>query len=107
VGDAEQWAEQRLLASSADALDSDFLKVGHHGSRTSSSAEFLARVTPGVAVISCGIRNRFGHPHPEALARLLAVGARIIRLDQAGAALWQSDGEASRLDTFLPLPRPP
>lgn len=104
VGDAEHWAEQRLLATRADALDADFLKVGHHGSRTSSSATFLARVTPGVAAISCGIRNRFGHPHPQTLDGLTRAGAHVIRVDQAGAARWESDGEAIRVDTFTPSP---
>jgi competence protein ComEC len=104
VGDAERWAEQRLLATRGDALDADFLKVGHHGSRTSSSAEFLARVTPGIATISCGIRNRFGHPHAEALTHLTAVGARVIRLDQTGAVSWQSDGRSTRLATFAKAP---
>lgn len=104
VGDAERWAEQRLLATRADALDADFLKVGHHGSRTSSSVEFLALVTPSVATISCGIRNRFGHPHAEALAHLGAAGASVLRLDQTGAVTWQSDGQSARLTTFAPPP---
>jgi competence protein ComEC len=107
VGDAEHWAEQRLLATRPDALDADFLKVGHHGSRTSSSPEFVARVTPVVASISCGIRNRFGHPHAEALAHLAAAGAHIVRLDLSGAVRWQSDGQAMGLDTFAPAPAPP
>jgi competence protein ComEC len=107
VGDAEGWAEQRLLATRAEALDADLLKVGHHGSRTSSSAEFLARVTPSVASISSGIRNRFGHPHPEALAHLEAVGASVLRLDQTGAVSWQTNGEVASIDTFAPAPPPP
>jgi competence protein ComEC len=106
VGDAEHWAEQRLLSSSAAALDADFLKVGHHGSRTSSSSAFLARVTPRIATISCGIRNRFGHPHAEALAHLEAAGARVVRLDQTGAVVWQSDGDTAAVDTFAPAPTP-
>jgi competence protein ComEC len=104
VGDAERWAEQRLLATRADVLDADFLKVGHHGSRTSSSVEFLALITPSVATISCGIRNRFGHPHAEALAHLDAAGASVLRLDQTGAVTWQSDGQSTRLVTFAPPP---
>jgi len=104
LGDAEHWAEQRLIATRADALDADFLKVGHHGSRTSSSAAFLARVTPSVASISAGIRNRFGHPHREALSALAAAGAHILRLDQTGAASWESDGAKASVATFAPEP---
>jgi competence protein ComEC len=107
VGDAERWAEQRLLATRAEALDADFLKVGHHGSRSSSSPEFLARVSPSVATISSGVRNRFGHPHPEALAHLGAAGASVFRLDQTGAVSWQSDGQVSSIDTFAGARAPP
>ena len=63
----------------------DLLKVGHHGSRSASSAAFLARVAPKVAIISCGRDNRFGHPHPDVLRRLEAVGARVCRTDLQGA----------------------
>src|SRR5690606_30274308 len=101
---------QRLLGTRADALDADFLKVGHHGSRTSSSADFLARVSPSVATLSCGIRNRFGHPHPDALARLEGAGAQVLRLDRSGAACWESDGATASARTFtdgaLELSRP-
>jgi competence protein ComEC len=100
VGDAERWAEQRLVASGAD-LAADFLKVGHHGSRTSSSPEFLARVRPRFASLSSGIRNRFGHPHPEALANLSDAGARVLRLDRLGAVEWQSNGVEQRVRAFL------
>lgn len=110
VGDAERWAEQRLLATRADALGADFLKVGHHGSRTSSSPEFLARVRPTIATLSCGIRNRFGHPHPEALAQLEGVGARALRLDRSGGVCWESDGTTTSTHTFtdgvLEIPQP-
>jgi competence protein ComEC len=101
VGDAERWAEQRLVATRASDLGADFLKVGHHGSRTSSSPEFLALVRPRFASISSGIRNRFGHPHPEALANLARAGARVLRLDRLGAIEWQSDGLEQSVRTFL------
>jgi competence protein ComEC len=91
VGDAEHEAERALLASGA-ALRADLLKVGHHGSRTSSSADFLGAVSPAVAMISCGVRNRFGHPHPAALARLTAAGPTIARTDRGGAVVWETDG---------------
>lgn len=63
----------------------DYLKVGHHGSRSSSSAAFLQVVRPRVAVISCGARNRFGHPDAEVLARLARGDVRVCRTDRDGA----------------------
>jgi competence protein ComEC len=93
VGDAEAEAEATLVAHARDRLAADFLKVGHHGSRTSSSEPFLAAVSPSVAAISCGARNRFGHPHRTALGRLSATGARILRTDREGAIRWTTDGD--------------
>jgi competence protein ComEC len=93
VGDAEAWAEARLLAERPSELAADLLKVGHHGSRSSSSAAFLARVSPRLALISCGSGNRFGHPHPEALTSLAAAGAAIWRLDQLGSVSSETDGQ--------------
>jgi competence protein ComEC len=104
MGDAENWAEQRLLKRQPDQLRADFLKVGHHGSRTSSSAEFIARVAPRVATISCGSRNRFGHPHAETLATLAAAGALTLRLDESGGVSWETDGERESLRVFSARP---
>src|SRR5208282_2531984 len=67
-GDAEAPIEQSMLAESG--LQSSLLKVGHHGSVTSTRPEFLARVAPDWAVISCGLHNRYHHPRPEVLAEL-------------------------------------
>lgn len=69
TGDMEEPEEKAILASGAD-LDVDFLKVGHHGAKTSSSEAFLAALTPQYAAISCGAGNDYGHPTPEALERL-------------------------------------
>lgn len=69
TGDAEAQAEEAVLASGAD-LSCDVLKVGHHGSDTSSTNAFLDAVSPKIAVISCAKYNDYGHPHPETLARL-------------------------------------
>jgi competence protein ComEC len=101
VGDAERWAEARLLESHPGELRADFLKVGHHGSRSSSSPEFIARVRPAVATISCGAGNRFGHPHAETLATLRAAGTQILRLDQSGSVEWQASGNGTELRTFV------
>ena len=82
-----------MLVNSGSNLRSNVLKVGHHGSRYSSSAEFLAAVKPQVAVISVGKKNRYGHPTQEALERLQVVGARILRTDESGDIEIVSDGE--------------
>jgi competence protein ComEC len=68
------------------------LKVGHHGSRYSSTEEFLSATRAAVAVISVGARNPFRHPTPEALGRLEAAGARIYRTDRDGAVILETDG---------------
>ena len=89
-----------LLAADLDSLREDslavqtgvaVLKVGHHGSGSSSGARFLSRVRPALAVISVGRRNAFGHPEPRALARILSAGATILRTDREGA-VWLEIG---------------
>jgi competence protein ComEC len=95
-GDAETPEEHRLLAASdqpSGNLHSTVLKVGHHGSRTSTGPEFLARVAPEFAVISCGRRNRFGHPRGEILAELEAAHVRTFRTDRDGATCFVLDGK--------------
>ena len=74
---------ERALVGEYD-IDADILKVGHHGSRFSSSQDFLAEVTPAVAVIQVGKGNRYGHPAQEVLERLGATGAKIYRNDTDG-----------------------
>lgn len=91
VGDAERAEEEQLLATAGDHLRAEVLKVGHHGSRTSTSAPFLARVKPNLAVISCGIRNRFGHPHQTTLDRLTASEVVVWRTDKWGSAVWLAE----------------
>ena len=88
TADADSVVERALTGVDGVAV----LKVGHHGSRSSSDAEFLARARPGRAVISCGARNRFGHPHPDVLARLAAAGARVHRTDLDGT-VWLALGD--------------
>lgn len=98
VGDAEHDEEAALVARFGDHLRADLLKVGHHGSRTSSSAPFLAAVKPSVAAISAGVRNRFGHPHPSTLAALSTRGIEALRTDRGGAIVWQTDGDAVTIE---------
>ncbi|WP_437854570.1 DNA internalization-related competence protein ComEC/Rec2 [Sorangium sp. So ce363] len=93
VGDAEHEAEDALVARYGAALHADLLKVGHHGSRTSTGAALLAAVDPSIAAVSSGVRNRFGHPSPEVLSRLSAGGIAIARTDRGGALTWETDGE--------------
>ncbi len=92
VGDTEHEEEAALLATQPDRLRADVLKVGHHGSRTSSTPAFLQAVQPREAVISAGCRNRFNHPHPLTLASLAASGARVWRTDHDGAVTVTTDG---------------
>jgi beta-lactamase superfamily II metal-dependent hydrolase len=93
VGDAEALEEGALLRDHPAELRADLLKVGHHGSRTSTGAAFLAQVCPSIAVISSGVRNRFGHPHPTTLAALAARGVAVARTDRGGAFVWETDGD--------------
>ena len=76
------------------------LKVAHHGSRFSSTAPFLERARPRLAVISVGARNPFRHPSVEALARLEAVGARVYRTDRDGAVILETDGRVLRVTAW-------
>jgi competence protein ComEC len=91
TADVEAEAEAELLASGQE-IDAQVIKVGHHGSRFSSTSAFLSRVKPQFAVLSCGRKNRFGHPHKEVLARLAAQNTAIYRTDQQGAITVESNG---------------
>ena len=68
-------------------ISADVLKVAHHGSKYSSDAAFLEKVSPKAAVISCGVNNVYGHPHKEAMERLQKTGAEIFRTDEDGTIL--------------------
>jgi competence protein ComEC len=76
------------------------LKVAHHGSRTSSAAALLEAWRPQIALISCGRGNRFGHPAPEVLRRLEAIGATVLRTDLDGQITIETDGRSLRTTTF-------
>jgi competence protein ComEC len=100
TGDIEQPIEQRLSADPA-SLACDVLKVAHHGSRTSSSEEFLAASHPSVAVISVGLTSIFGHPHPEVVERLKAHGVRTMTTGRSGTISISTDGTDLRIDEFV------
>lgn len=92
AGDAERRAEEILLSSGRD-ISADVLKVGHHGSRTSTSQPFLDAVSPSFAVLTVGARNSFGHPHGDVVARLAQSGAAILRTDELGSIMFVTDGK--------------
>jgi competence protein ComEC len=87
TGDIESWAEYRLADCCARDLRADVLKVAHHGSRTSSTATFLAAASPRLALISAGVNNLYHHPAPEVVERLQEQGALILRTDRVGEIL--------------------
>ena len=91
TGDLGAAGEAVLLARSLP-LRATILKVGHHGSRYSSSEPFLDAIRPALAVVSVGPRNPFRHPAPETLRRLQATGARVYRTDRDGAVVIETDG---------------
>lgn len=86
TGDAEEYAEDLITGD----VDSDVLKVGHHGSSTSTGEAFLERVSPSYAVISCGLGNSYGHPHTETIEKL--GGIPVFRTDEMGTIVATSDG---------------
>lgn len=92
TGDAERPSEYDM-ADSDEKLSATVLKVGHHGSNTSSTYVFLRKVMPTYAVISCGRDNSYGHPHAEVLSRLADVGATVYRTDERGTITCRSNGE--------------
>lgn len=91
TGDVYKLIEKQLIERNIE-IDSDVLKIGHHGSKTSSSEEFLEKVSPEIAVISAGKDNQYGHPHQEALERLENYGIRTLRTDEEGDIKIISDG---------------
>jgi len=84
TGDITKVSENKIISKEDGNLNSDVLKVSHHGSKTSTSAEFLENVLPDIAVISCGKDNSYGHPHEQVLKSLEELGINILRTDQNG-----------------------
>jgi len=103
TGDMEAPME-RLLLADGRPLRADVLKVGHHGSKTSTSNDFLDAVSPSVALISAGFENSFGHPHATVIARLLERHSAIFRTDQDGLITVRSDGRKLSFDSMLSHP---
>ncbi|HEY6625334.1 MAG TPA: hypothetical protein VIZ21_00095, partial [Ignavibacteriaceae bacterium] len=93
TGDVEKDVEKIYANKYQYFLDSDVLKVGHHGSKTSSSSGFLRYVSPELSLISAGFKNKFGHPVADVIQRLEAEGSTLYRTDLQKAILLRSDGE--------------
>ena len=91
-GDAEKEAEEDILSNGID-LKADVLKLGHHGSRTSSSKDFVDAVDPSYIVITCGADNSYGHPHKETMKWLKKRGIPFFRTDKQGTIIATSDGD--------------
>ena len=91
TGDATKENEIEMI-NNFNLNDIDFLKVAHHGSKNSSTEEFLKSTTPDVAAISCGYDNTYGHPHKDTLLRLAQVNTKVYRTDKQGHISFYSDG---------------
>ncbi|HHY41549.1 MAG TPA: MBL fold metallo-hydrolase [Thermoanaerobacterales bacterium] len=98
TGDAEHISENEMLAGNYD-LRADILKVGHHGSNSSTTDAFLAAVNPSYAVICVGKGNDYGHPHKEVLDRLSKAGIKVYRTDESGTVTITTDGEKIEIGT--------
>jgi competence protein ComEC len=99
TGDAEKESEDYLIKKYSSFLKSNVLKVGHHGSPSSSSPAFIYRVKPEISLISAGVNNRFNHPSTLILNRLETMSSNILRSDIEGAIILQSDGSRiSKID---------
>lgn len=104
-GDAEKQVEREILSENGpEAMRADVLKIGHHGSKNSTTPEFLAAVQPRVGIISAGEDNPYGHPSPELLERLENAGIRILRTDRNGAVQVMTDGRQLEISCFVACP---
>lgn len=105
TGDIEEVAEKQILEeykNNLDILNSTILKVGHHGSKTSSTQNFLNVVRPRIALIGVGENNKFGHPNDEVLDRLKQLGAKVYRTDQKGEITLKINSKGNmKIDFFV------
>lgn len=99
TGDLDAAGERAVLESGTD-IQSTVLKVAHHGSKTSSTEDFIAAAKPAYAVISVGADNRFGHPAGSVVQRLAQHNVRVLRTDLSGAIVFRSNGEKLKIETF-------
>jgi competence protein ComEC len=99
-GDIERPSERKILAEN-EIISADFLKVAHHGSKTSTIEPFLSNSHPAFAAISAGRENSFGHPSPEVVERLKAAGVCVFLTDRDGAITATTDGQTLTVSTFL------
>ncbi|MBU1026926.1 MAG: DNA internalization-related competence protein ComEC/Rec2, partial [Candidatus Margulisbacteria bacterium] len=100
TGDNEHEGEERILAVFPEAsLASTILKLGHHGSGTSTSIPFLGAVSPKVGIISCGKHNKFRHPHKQTLEKLKSRNIKLYRTDEDGAIVIRTDGKTFNIRT--------
>ena len=105
-GDAEKASEGSMLSeSNGQTMQSDVLKIGHHGSKNSTTPDFLAAVMPGLAVISAGEENPYGHPSPQLLERLQQAGVPMLRTDIDGAIHVLTDGKRLEVTCFVACPQ--
>ena len=88
MGDAERISENEINAGVA----ADVIKIGHHGSNSSSQPSFISKVSPKHAIISCGTGNSYGHPHAETMKTLQSSGTKIYRTDESGTIIVSSSG---------------
>ncbi len=93
TGDASTQSEEDMLSDNSADYSADILKIGHHGSNTSTCEEWLSAVEPQYAVISCGEGNSYGHPHKELIQRLDKFDIDYYRTDLLGDIVFESDGE--------------
>ncbi len=100
AGDIEKNSEIRLLKQHADRLFTSLLVVPHHGSKSSSSDEFVAATLPDYAVFTAGYRNRFGHPREEVLQRYADSGAELLRSDEDGAILVEMSAQGLQVERY-------
>jgi competence protein ComEC len=100
AGDIERPSERKILAEE-QPVGVNFLKVAHHGCKTSTTESFLSAAHPAFAVISAGRDNIFGHPSPEVTDRLAAAGVRVYRTDRDGAVTASTDGTTLRVSSYL------
>jgi beta-lactamase superfamily II metal-dependent hydrolase len=98
AGDAQAESEEEMLKRGVD-VRADVLKVGHHGSNTSTSSAFLGAVKPKYAVISLGAGNEYHHPHPTTLSKLKKAGVEVLRTDEKGTIVFTSDGKGFKVET--------